>query len=340
MRINTGKYKSKQLAALKSNVTRPTTDKVRESIFDVIRSLRGINGSVLDLFAGSGALGIEALSRGCESSVFIEKNPNAFRVLKSNLSFVKEHVEVYNTDWKVAVRKLEGRKFDLIFVDPPYALRIEKDVIREIISKNILKRDGVLVIEHATDNVIDFDNSIFEVMEKVYSGTTVSFLKYREDVSCVFPGSFNPITLGHCDVIESALKDFAKVIVAVSEITYKEDVLPRAVRYELCKKALAEYGDRVSVVSFDGMLTDFLSGIGCRTIVRGYRNADDYKYERKLEKIYLGMDPGINYVLYESNIPEIASSVVRTSEKERLETMIPGSIVDDYLKIRGKKATK
>ena len=182
MRVITGKYRNKILCVPKGKSTRPTTDKIRESMFDVISSRYFIeDAKILDLFSGTGSLGIEALSRGGASAVFVEKNPESVVITRKNVSCVSEPTEVYNTDWKVAVRKLEGRKFDLIFIDPPYGLHIEQDVVSEILKKNILSSDGCIVVEHSADNKLCFDENVFSVYIKDYSGTSVTYLSLQTD---------------------------------------------------------------------------------------------------------------------------------------------------------------
>lgn len=180
MRVITGKYRNKALLSPKGDATRPTSDKVRESMFDVLNSRYFISDAdVLDLFSGTGSLGIEALSRGAASCVFVEKNPLSAQVTRKNLSFVKEKTEVYNTDWRVAVRKLAGRKFDLIFVDPPYAKHIENDVVDEIAAGGILSACGCIVVEHSADNMLKFDEDLYDVYGKQYSGTCVTYLTHN-----------------------------------------------------------------------------------------------------------------------------------------------------------------
>lgn len=333
MRINSGKYKNKQLLALSGKLTRPTSDKVRESIFDVLLCRGELNGDVLDLFAGSGALGVEALSRGCESGVFIEKNPKAACLLGKNLEFVREKKELYNTDWKVAVRKLEGRQFDYIFIDPPYALRIEPLIISEIISKNLLKRNGTIIVEHDSSNDFFIDKTIFSSFKKEYSSTSVTFLNYLEERTCVFPGSFNPFTLGHLDVIKKAQRDFDKIIVAIASITYKDNVMSLEDRKELAQRALASLNG-VAVETFDGMLTDYLNAIGCHIIVRGSRDLSDYKYERNLEKEYKKMDDKVNMILYPSSLPFVSATKARTSSASELKEYLPSEIIDLFIRKR------
>lgn len=179
MRVICGKYKGKRLIAPEGNRTRPTTDKIKESVFNILSSGGEMRGNVLDLFAGSGSLGIEALSRGADSAVFVDKNPEAVAVVRKNLALVGANARVYNTDWKVAVRKLEGQKFDLIFLDPPYALAIETQLLAEIEAKDLLADDGVIVVEHSSDNDFEFDGERFFADRREHSATSVTFLRRR-----------------------------------------------------------------------------------------------------------------------------------------------------------------
>ena len=182
IRIVSGKYKGKRLAAPEGDRTRPTTEKVRESAFNILASNGEIRGRVLDLFAGSGALGIEALSRGAEEAVFVEKNPKAAAVVRRNVSEVGCGSRVFNTDWKVAVRKLVGQApFDLILLDPPYALGIESDILRAVTEGGLLAPGGVIVVEHAADNDFAYDDKIFSADRRTYSDTCVTFLRRRAD---------------------------------------------------------------------------------------------------------------------------------------------------------------
>lgn len=181
MRIITGKYRNKRLFAPDGTNTRPTSDKVRESIFDVLISRYFVEDAiVLDLFSGTGALGIEALSRGAECAVFVDKSHYSAAVTRKNLLTVKEKSEVYNTDWRVALRKLEGRRFDLIFIDPPYAKKIEKEVVGELVDKRLISKEGCIIVEHASENTPEFDETVFDIYRKEYSGTHVTYLSLKE----------------------------------------------------------------------------------------------------------------------------------------------------------------
>lgn len=180
MRIISGKFRGKRLFSLEGERTRPTSDKVKESVFNILANSGEVYGRVLDLFAGTGALGLEALSRGASDAVFVDKNPDAVKIVKSNISLCKAAGKVYNTDWQVAVRKLVGTTFDLIFLDPPYALGAEAKILHEIEDKQLLADGGVIVIEHSTDNNFDYDKSLYEADRREYRGTAVTFLRLKK----------------------------------------------------------------------------------------------------------------------------------------------------------------
>ena len=150
---------------------------------------------------------------------------------------------------------------------------------------------------------------------------------------CIFPGSFNPFTLGHKHLVEKALKRYERVIVAVAEETYKEDMLSKEIRVKLASKSLANL-DGIDVKCFSGMLTDFLKEEDCFNIVRGFRNEVDYEYEKELERIYVSMDQRVNFVLIKSELTDISSEMVRNAVANRqpYEHLISKEIADDVKK--------
>ncbi|TGS90150.1 16S rRNA (guanine(966)-N(2))-methyltransferase RsmD, partial [bacterium M00.F.Ca.ET.177.01.1.1] len=121
MRVISGIHKSKPLESMEGRNTRPTMDKVKEGIFN---SLHEVSGIGLDLFAGSGALGIEALSRGMEKVIFVDQNFKAIKIIKANLQHlnISDQAEVYKNNADRALKALSKRamQFDVIFLDPPY----------------------------------------------------------------------------------------------------------------------------------------------------------------------------------------------------------------------------
>lgn len=173
MRVISGKFKGKRLFSPTDNRIRPTTDRIKETMFNILFSKGADFQDMLDLFSGSGALGIEALSRGANNAVFIDRDANSIKLTKENLSHVGANdYEIYHTDFTVALKKLKGRKFDVIFADPPYSLRLESKIIEGVMENELLKADGILIIEHSKENELQIDSKSF-IMDERYCGNTV-----------------------------------------------------------------------------------------------------------------------------------------------------------------------
>ena len=117
MRVVAGEFKGRRLRAPRGGATRPTADRVREALFSMLGDVDGLR--VLDLFAGSGALGIEALSRGAREAVFVDSDPRAVAAIRRNLEAVGAHAAVFQGDALVAIARAQA-PYDLVFVDPPY----------------------------------------------------------------------------------------------------------------------------------------------------------------------------------------------------------------------------
>jgi len=148
MRIIAGTHRGHRIAAPKGRDTRPTSDRVRENIFNLVGPVD--DARVLDLFAGSGALGIEALSRGAASAVFVEHDPDALRTIERNLDRLRlSGARVVRGDvlWTIAQEASAGAKYDLVLVDPPYGMltEIQPRLARHL--PPLLAADGLLVLE-------------------------------------------------------------------------------------------------------------------------------------------------------------------------------------------------
>jgi 16S rRNA (guanine(966)-N(2))-methyltransferase RsmD len=178
LHVLTGSAKGKKLKVPKGFSVRPTAARMKKSIFDTLCDIEGL--SVLDLFAGTGTLGIEALSRGAGYAVFVEKSRSVFRLLRENVvSCGFAHgSRLICCDYKVAVERLKrsGESFDLIFVDPPYPLYGSvgaSDLVA--LAVTVLKEDGVIVIKHTMPfNEIPEG---FHKVTKYFGDTLVSFVK-------------------------------------------------------------------------------------------------------------------------------------------------------------------
>ena len=149
MRIVAGKYKRTPLKTIESNDTRPTKDMVKEALFSSINIYNDTR--FLDLFAGSGAIGIEAISRGAYKVVFNDINKEACKVIKENLSKIHEDAKVFNLPYEECLFKLNENPFDYIYLDPPYAFN-ECDNLFKLIDKfHLLDNEGIIIVEVRKD---------------------------------------------------------------------------------------------------------------------------------------------------------------------------------------------
>ncbi len=157
MRVIAGTARRLRLKTLEGLETRPTTDRIKETLFNMIAD--GLFGcSFLDLFAGSGGIGIEALSRGAKRAVFVEKNPKACACVRENLAHTKlsAQAETMQADALNALVRLSGREsFDYIYMDPPYGKELEKKALAFLADSSLLAEDGVIIIEASLDTAFD-----------------------------------------------------------------------------------------------------------------------------------------------------------------------------------------
>lgn len=181
MRVISGTCKGRSLKTVPGLTTRPTTDKVKESIFNIIGPFF-TGGQGLDLYAGSGGLGIEAISRGIERMVFVDQNPKAIEIVKLNLQTCRfdEKAEVYRNDAKRALKALVKRDiiFKLIFLDPPYSKQRIEEEITFIAKNELLSPEGVIVAEH--DASVYLEQKIEQltcVRRERYGDTGISLYK-------------------------------------------------------------------------------------------------------------------------------------------------------------------
>ena len=157
MRVISGKARGKKLNSLQGLETRPTLDRVKEAVFNIIQfNLKDSN--VLDLFSGSGALGIEALSRGAKKAFFCDNSKKAIEVIKSNIQATKliDESRIINKDYIDAIDqlKIDDEKFDIIFLDPPYKSDYAIKAIKNILENKLLAEDGIIIVETDDKNKI------------------------------------------------------------------------------------------------------------------------------------------------------------------------------------------
>lgn len=184
MRIISGKARGTKLYTLDGTATRPTLDRVKESLFNIIQN--DIEDStVLDLFSGSGAIGLEFLSRGAKRTVLCDNSKDAIKIIKQNVqkTHFEEIAEIYNMEFSKLIERLQNQKFDIIYIDPPYATDFIKISLEKIIEYKLVNENTKIIVE--TDDETRILNQIekmdVEITDKrKYGRATIIFLKYRK----------------------------------------------------------------------------------------------------------------------------------------------------------------
>ena len=185
MRIIAGTARSLPLKAPEGLDTRPTSDQIKETLFNILQT--DICGCYfLDLFAGSGQIGLESLSRGGEYAVLVENNRKAAKCIEENIHFTKfdKKARVIVSDAVSALYTLEGKyKFDIIFMDPPYNKEFEKDVLRYLSTSSLLKPDSKVIVEASAETDFDYVEEMgFEITKyKKYKTNGHVFLKRKKE---------------------------------------------------------------------------------------------------------------------------------------------------------------
>lgn len=184
MRIIAGKYKKRNIKYIKNDYTRPTTDKVREAIFNIISPYIKNYSTALDLFAGTGSFGLECLSRGFDTCYFIDNNKIAINIINENLKILNEkNGIVVKTDYIEALRYFNRKeiKFDLVFLDPPYKFSKLDLILNNLIEFDLLNNDAIIILEHLKEKEII--NKNYELLKKnTYGIRTITILNYNKEV--------------------------------------------------------------------------------------------------------------------------------------------------------------
>lgn len=178
MRVIAGSSKGMILKSPKGLETRPTTDRVKESIFSMIHSYI-VDSIGLDLFAGTGALGIEALSRGAEKVYFVDSNKNSIKVVEENIAYTgfKQESIVLFRQAQRAISEFSSNKnkFDVIFMDPPYLKGFIVPCINFIDTGEILNNEGIIVVEHDIKDLLpDYIGRLIKIKDKKYGNTRIT----------------------------------------------------------------------------------------------------------------------------------------------------------------------
>lgn len=185
MRIISGSAKGTKLYTLDGENTRPTLDRIKEPLFSIIQSYIP-DAFVLDLFSGSGALGLESLSRGAKQAVLCDNNHGAIQIITQNVkkTHLQEKAIILNENYKKCLELLKNKsmKFDLIFLDPPYKTDFATDAIKRIIALELLSKDGLIVLETDDEEkeLKNIDNKIIDINSiRKYGRVKLMFLSRK-----------------------------------------------------------------------------------------------------------------------------------------------------------------
>ena len=322
MRIVGGIFKAKNLKEFSNPAIRPTADKTRESLFDIFgERIRG--AKFLDLFAGTGGVGIEAISRGAKKVTFVDADKSCLDLVKQNIKAVGAESADHELKLSDGLKFLSetNEKFDYIFIDPPYKTDLGQKALKIIFERELVSETGAAIFE------TEFDlNSPYAYLydERTYGRAKLGFYTYKKP-ACVFAGTFDPVTKGHLDIIKKAENEFFKVHVAVMVNKDKTPMFPLATRLELLNTLFA--GDpQVTVVYSDGLVVDYLKKVGTDYYVRGVRNAEDLEYEKKNEELSRAIYPDIKTIYYKAD-----KSLIKCSSSAFKEAYFSGGNYKKYL---------
>lgn len=311
MRVVAGKYRGKNLASPKDDRVRPTTTRIKETLFNVLQGYSQ-DAVVLDLFAGSGALGIECISRGAKEVVFVDNNKDSIELVRKNLQGIDGNFKVVNSDFSGVLRNayVTGKKFDMIFVDPPYASGLGELALGLIFDLDLLADGGVIVFEHGAEKTYEVSDKRYKQRTKKM-GTVVAEFISRKSVA-LMAGSFDPFTKGHEAVLDEALCEFDEVWVACLVNPDKKYTFNSAQRLALCECVCANKKGAKAIYS-EKYAVEVAGEVGASVLIRGIRGDEDKAYEDDMAKF--NREHGFETLFIE---PDVFSNVSSTKAREQI----------------------
>ncbi len=302
MRVITGTARGVPLKAPRGMDTRPTMDQVKEGIFSAIQF--EVEGrTALDLFAGSGQLGIEALSRGAAHCTFVDKGREPVSVIRENLkkTRLEERAEVVQADYSSYLKTCR-RQFDLILLDPPYAEIFLETALKIISEIDILTNSGIIVCERP--------------FEKSLPDDIPGLARYR-----------------HLNIITRAARSFDRLIVCVMYNCEKSPMFTPEERAELIRRVTADIPN-VAVMHSDKLLADFAREQGSSIIIKGLRAVSDFEREFQMALMNHKLNPGLDtmFLTAEHQFMYLSSSAVKELARYDADVsdFLPAAIIPDF----------
>ncbi len=314
-------------------VTRPTTDNVKEAMFNLIQF--DIEGGVLDLFAGTGQLGIEALSRGARSAVFVDESRAAVQLVRANLALCRLQGDVVQGESLGYLRTCG--KFDLIFLDPPYDTGLLDKALENVVQFDILAEGGIIVCESRREKVLPQLRAPYHLFtERNYGKIKLTLLRKGNPrmKTAIYPGSFDPITLGHLNIIRRASGIFDRVVVCIMPNAGKlHAMFTREERVALARRVVSRFPN-VEVDTFDGLLAEYAKTFPeGAVIVKGLRANTDFENEFQMALINKKINPELDtmFLTASQKYTFLSSSVVKelAGYGADLTPFVPCEIIDD-----------
>ncbi len=182
MRVISGRAKGTKLNTLEGLNTRPTLDRVKEALFNIIQNQ--IHESIfLDLFSGSGAIGIEAVSRGAKKAILCDNSKDAIEIIKKNIqkTHLEKEIEIYNNEYDFILNNKIKEKVDIVYIDPPYKTELAYKSILLILKNNLLKEESTIIVETDEEKIINKINELDMNMidKRKYGRANLIFLKKK-----------------------------------------------------------------------------------------------------------------------------------------------------------------
>jgi 16S rRNA (guanine966-N2)-methyltransferase len=351
-RIIAGTAGGRRIAVPPGRGTRPTSDRAREGLFATILTLRGsLDGArVLDLYAGSGAVGLEALSRGAADALLVESDARVARVIRGNIDALGLPGALLLGD---RVEKVLARgpghhpPRDVVFADPPYAVAAEEiqRMLEALRAGGWLAPGALVVVERATrSGPVTWPRGYTPRQSRAYGEATFWYglaagagpaaasspgggVSVRR---VVCPGSFDPVTNGHLDIVSRAARLYDEVVVAAGRNLTKATMFSLDERLEMLREVTREL-DNVSVVGFDGLIVDFCKANDVSAIVKGLRAVSDFDYELQMAQMNYNQ-AGVETLFISTNplYAFLSSSLVKEFAMYGgdVTSLVPGPVLD------------
>ncbi|MFW5780063.1 MAG: 16S rRNA (guanine(966)-N(2))-methyltransferase RsmD [Bacillota bacterium] len=310
MRIISGKNRGRKLSApILSEDIKPTTDRAKEAIFNML--FEKVKDCVfIDMFAGSGQMGIEAMSRGAKKVIFIDNNPQSISCIKENVKGINGDFEIMNMNFDKALKTMNkhGKKADIAYCDPPYDLKMADKILNSLHQNSIMNFGGIVLIEGEKTYPITLSKVFYHYEARSYAKSRIDF--YKREKRVAITGTFDPFTNGHMDLVMKAKETFDRIYIVILINENKEIRYPLDKRKRIIETAIGDDKEKVVIDSYDGLAIDYCRENDIQYILRGVRNKKDFDYEKQMAD-YNYQNGGVTTILMPAKSSNISSTKVR-----------------------------